>query len=55
MKAVVSNRSYHLNFGKEMAMETITVLQLVTKVYLMELIFRKFDYYTKMRKFLPAK
>ena len=33
---------------------TTTVLQFVTKVYLMKLIFRNFDYYTKMWKFLPA-
>ena len=45
MKVAVSNCSYHYH---KMATETTTVLQFVTKVYLMKLIFRNFDYYMKM-------
>ena len=48
MKVAVSNCSYHLIFGKKMAMETTAVLQLENKVYFIDLIFRNFDYYMKM-------
>ena len=48
MKVAASNHSDYLIVGKKMAMESTTVLKFVAKVYLVKLIFRNFDYYTKM-------